>query len=72
MGYVSTLIQDHLDMPDTGKTSIPSGSLDGLDRAKLLKRVRVQIRDVGSDEETGQFALTRDIKILPNSLKGEN
>ncbi|KAE9380087.1 hypothetical protein N431DRAFT_459056 [Stipitochalara longipes BDJ] len=70
MGYVSTMVLHNPHIPDTEMTSGSNSTLDGLERAKMFKRVRVQIRDVRSDGEIGQFALTSDIKNLPRTEKG--
>jgi hypothetical protein len=70
MGYVSTMVQHNPHISDTGNGPRLDNTLNGLERAKLLKRVRVQIRDVRSDGEGGQFALTSDVKNLPKTGKG--
>jgi hypothetical protein len=70
MGYVSTMVQHNPHISDTGNGPRSDNTLNGLERAKLLKRVRVQIRDVRSDGESGQFALTSDVKSLPKTGKG--
>ena len=54
LGYVSTLTRDnpYLHLPDGGCT------LDGLERARILKNMKVQFRDVAPDAEVGHIALT--------------
>ncbi|EHY53653.1 hypothetical protein HRR83_003866 [Exophiala dermatitidis] len=55
-GYVSSLTRDnpHIELPDNGTT------LSGLQRARLLRDVKVKIGDVSSpDEETGRVGLAQ-------------
>ena len=53
LGYVSSLTRDnpHLHIPSGGT------ALGGLDRARLLKNIRVQIGDTREAEETGHIAI---------------
>ena len=55
LGYVSTMTRDnpYVDLPPGGCT------LDGLERARLLKEVRVQLQDVVAEGEVGHIALGR-------------
>jgi hypothetical protein len=62
MGYVSSLTIENPDIPVTGKASGLSSALDGFDRARLLRHVKVQIRDVQQGDEIGTFALTSEIR----------
>ena len=53
LGYVSSMTRDNayfVDLPSGGCT------LDGLDRARILKELRVQIRDVRPEDEVGHIA----------------
>ncbi|EXJ74575.1 uncharacterized protein A1O5_02871 [Cladophialophora psammophila CBS 110553] len=55
-GYVSSLTRDnpHVALPDNGTT------LNGLERARLLRNVKVKIGDVSSpDEESGRVGLAQ-------------
>jgi hypothetical protein len=54
LGYVSTLTRD------TPYVNIPEGGsgLDGSDRARLLKELRVQMRDVRPDDNVGYLAFS--------------
>ena len=53
LGYVSTMTRDnpYIDLPPGGCT------LDGLDRARLLKDMEVKLRDVAAGDEVGHIAL---------------
>ena len=53
LGYVSTMTRDnpYIDLPPGGCT------LDGLDRARLLKNIEVQLQDVAAEDEVGHIAL---------------
>ena len=53
LGYVSTMTRDnpYIDLPPGGCT------LDGLDRARLLKDLQVKLQDVAAEEEVGHIAL---------------
>ncbi|KAF4610416.1 hypothetical protein G7Y89_g15703 [Cudoniella acicularis] len=71
LGYVSSMSIEnpHLRIP-----GVPPGSgsaLDGLKRAKLLRKMRVQIRDVQETEEFGKLALTNNTKGLPSKSRKE-
>lgn len=69
MGYVSTMVLHNPYISDIG--TLPSNStLGGLERAKLLRTVKVQIRDVYYQEEIGKFALTNDIQSRSSISKG--
>ena len=53
LGYVSTMTRDnpYIDLPPGGCT------LDGLDRARLLKGMEVKLQDVAAEDEIGHIAL---------------
>ena len=53
LGYVSTMTRDnpYIDLPPGGCT------LDGLDRARLLKNMEVKLQDVAAEDEVGHIAL---------------
>ena len=53
LGYVSTMTRDnpYIDLPPGGCT------LDGLDRARLLKDMEVKMQDVAAEDEVGHIAL---------------
>jgi hypothetical protein len=62
LGSVSCLT---IENPYVSIPGVPYGSgsgLDGLHRAKLLKKLRVQLRDVQPREYFGKFALTSDVQ----------
>jgi hypothetical protein len=44
--------------------------LDGLQRAKLLARMKIQLRDMQQQEEFGKFALTNQIRRVSGKRKG--
>jgi hypothetical protein len=44
--------------------------LDGLQRAKLLARMKIQLRGVQEEEEFGKFALTNQIQRMSGKGKG--
>lgn len=52
-GYVSSLTRDnpHVNLPDSGST------LSGLERARMLKNVRVKIADVAGEDGVGRVGL---------------
>ena len=52
LGYVSTITRDnpYIDLPSEGST------LDGLERAKLLKGLKVKLQDVVPDDAVGHIA----------------
>ena len=52
LGYVSTITRDnpYIDLPSEGCT------LDGLERAKLLKGLKVKLQDVAPDDAVGHIA----------------
>ncbi|KAK3345921.1 hypothetical protein B0T25DRAFT_550644 [Lasiosphaeria hispida] len=54
LGYVSTLTRDspYVAVPEGGS------AMDGSDRARLLRELRVQMRDVRPDEDVGYLAFT--------------
>lgn len=54
-GYVSSLTRDnpHINLPEGGST------LSGLDRARMLKNVKVKIADVRGDDGIGRVGLAR-------------
>ncbi|KAL2072546.1 hypothetical protein VTL71DRAFT_11889 [Oculimacula yallundae] len=62
LGYVSTstIENPYVLIPHT----IPGAgsSMDGLERARLLKNMKVQIRDVQPEQEVGKYALTNVIQ----------
>lgn len=51
--HVSTMTRDNpfIDLPSRGCT------LDGLDRARLLKDMEVKVQDVAAEDEVGHIAL---------------
>ena len=53
LGYVSTMTRDnsYIDLPPGGCT------LDGLERARLLKDIKVKVLDVAAEGEVGHIAL---------------
>ncbi|KAI9740386.1 MAG: hypothetical protein M1834_004966 [Cirrosporium novae-zelandiae] len=61
LGYVSSLTRDN------PYTSLPPGGshLDGLERARLLKRVPVCMGDVRPDREVGHIALVSYDRVVP-------
>ena len=52
LGYVSSITRDnpYVDIPSRGCT------LDGLERARLLKGLKVKLKDVAPDDEVGHIA----------------
>jgi hypothetical protein len=69
LGHVSSLTTEN---PYVSIPSVQPGSgsaLDGLERAKLLGKMKVQIRDVQTQEELGKFALTTDIQAYQKAGK---
>ena len=52
LGYVSSITRDnpYIDLPSEGST------LDGLERAKLLKGLKVKLQDVAPDDAVGHIA----------------
>lgn len=54
LGYVSTMTRDnsYVDLPSGGCT------LDGLERARLLKDMRVRLQDVAPEDGVGHIALS--------------
>ncbi|KIY03227.1 uncharacterized protein Z520_01694 [Fonsecaea multimorphosa CBS 102226] len=57
-GYVSSLTRDnpHIDLPDGGTT------LGGLERARLLRNVKVRIADVSRDGQVGHVGLVAETR----------
>ncbi|KIW08507.1 uncharacterized protein PV09_01401 [Verruconis gallopava] len=53
-GYVSSLTRDnpHINLPDGGST------LSGLDRARMLRKVKVQLADLSGEDGVGRVGLT--------------
>jgi hypothetical protein len=62
MGHMSSLAIENPDIPVAGKASGLNSAPDGFERAKLLRDVKVQIRDVQQEDEVGKFTLTSDIR----------
>lgn len=69
-GYVSSSTRDnpYLDLPEGGST------LSGLDRARLLKNVKIKIADVSANhEEAGRIGVShsREVPLSQSYLNGE-
>ncbi|EXJ73738.1 uncharacterized protein A1O5_03500 [Cladophialophora psammophila CBS 110553] len=66
-GYVSSLTRDnpHIDLPDGGTT------LGGLERARLLRDVKVRIADVSRDGEVGHVGLVTEAREADMLSKGK-
>jgi hypothetical protein len=64
LGYVSSLTTENTYVPISGVPPGSGSSLDGLHRAKLLKDMKVQIRDVQPGEQLGKFALTSEVEVV--------
>jgi hypothetical protein len=62
MGYVSSLAIQNPYVSIHGDPSSANTALDGLSRTKLLRDMKVQIRDVQEEEQFGKFALTSDVR----------
>ena len=62
LGYVSSLPIEDPQITDDGKANQINSTLDGLERSKQLRHVRMQIRDVQQEETVGRFALTSDVR----------
>jgi hypothetical protein len=66
LGYVSSMTRDspYVRLPPGGST------LDGMERARLLKGVEVQLRDVQEKQETGRLAFASPERELVPLAKG--
>ena len=63
-GYVSSLTRDnpHLNLPESGSC------LSGLDRARLLKKLKIQILDVGTADQVGHVG----VRLVDSETGGLN
>ncbi|PMD30946.1 hypothetical protein L207DRAFT_591891 [Hyaloscypha variabilis F] len=69
LGYVSS---STIESPFVSISDIQPGSgsmLSGLQRAKLLGKMKVQLRDVQENEEFGKFALTNQVRNVSSGKK---
>ena len=62
LGYVSSLPIENLQKRDDSKATAINSTMDGLQRSKVLGKMKVQIRDVQQEHSVGRFALTSDVR----------